>query len=339
MPTDRLKRREFVTLVGGVVAGWPLTARSQVSKRYYIAIVHPSAPISDIGETGDNPYYPALFKELRRLGYVEGENLIVARYSGEGREERFPELCRNVVGTRPDAIVTAASRLVRSFKAATDTVPVVASMADPVPYGIVASLARPGGNITGVSVEAGLEIWGKRLQVLREIIPTVLKVGFLGSRQIWQLPQVNAIRETAAQLAIALVGPPVESPMQEGEYRRVVSAMVQEHVDGVIVSDQLENVTYRRSIVALANDAQLPMVFPYREQFQSGGLVAYGPSLKSVYHRLAGYIDGVLQGTQPSEMPIYLESRFELLINLKTAKVLGLAVPPTLLARADEIIE
>jgi|SRR5262245_23111402 len=93
MPTDRLKRREFVTLVGGVVAGWPLTARSQVSKRYHIAIVHPSAPISDIGETGDNPYYPALFKELRRLGYVEGVNLIVARYSGEGREERFPELC------------------------------------------------------------------------------------------------------------------------------------------------------------------------------------------------------------------------------------------------------
>jgi putative ABC transport system substrate-binding protein len=335
-----MKRREFMRLVGGVAAGWPLAARSQQAvKTYHIAVVHPSAPISDISETGDNPYYAALFKELRRLGYVEGRNLIVARYSGEGREEHFPELCRNVVGERPDAIVTSASRLVRSFKAATETIPVVASMADPVPFGIVASIARPGGNITGVSVEAGLEIWGKRLQVLREVVPIAAKVGFLGSRQIWQLPQVNALQETAAQLGIALLGPPVESPMQEGEYRRVVSAMVQEHVDGAIVSDQLENVTYRRLIVELADDARLPMVVPYREQFESGGLIAYGPSLANIYRRLAGYVDRILKGAQAGEMPIYLASKFELLINLKTAKVLGLAVPPTLLARADDVIE
>jgi len=112
-----------------------------------------------MNETGDHPYYPALFQELRRLGYVEGKNLVVARYSGEGQEDRYPELCRDVVGTKPDVIVTSASRLVLSFKAATHTIPVVASMADPVPFGIVTSLARPGGNITGVSVEAGLEIW------------------------------------------------------------------------------------------------------------------------------------------------------------------------------------
>ncbi|MBV8923400.1 ABC transporter substrate-binding protein, partial [Bradyrhizobium sp.] len=260
-----MKRREFMALIGGAVTGWPLTARSQQTpKTYYIAIVHPSAPVYDMNETGDNPYYSALFKQLRRLGYVEGQNLIVARYSGDGREERFPELCGNVVSTRPDAIVTAASRLVLSFKAATHTIPVIASMADPVPYGIVVSLARPGGNITGVSVEAGLEIWGKRLQVLREAIPTASRVGFLGSRQIWQLPQINAMQENAAQLGIAVLGPPIESPMQEEEYRRVVSTMVHGHVDGVIVSDQLENVTYRRLIVELADNARLPMVFPYR---------------------------------------------------------------------------
>jgi putative ABC transport system substrate-binding protein len=153
-----VKRRAFITLLGGAAA-WPLAARAQQSNTHRIAIVHPSVPVSEMNESGDHPYYPALFKELRQLGYVEGKNLVVARYSGEGREERFPELCREVVGTKPDVIVTSASRLVLSFKAATHTIPVVASMADPVPFGIVTSIARPGGNITGVSVEAGLEIW------------------------------------------------------------------------------------------------------------------------------------------------------------------------------------
>ena len=137
------------------------------------------------------------------------------RSSGEGREEHFPELCQEVVRTKPDVIVTAASRLVLVFKAATDTVPIVASMADPVPFGIVANIARPGGNITGVSVEAGSDIWGKRLQVLREVVPTASKVGFLGSRQIWSLPQVDALRKAAQQLGISLLGPPIESPIHD----------------------------------------------------------------------------------------------------------------------------
>src|SRR5215475_1352471 len=136
-----MRRREFVALVSGAAA-WPLVARAQQSaKTHRIAIVHPSVPVSEMNESGDHPYYPALFKELRQLGYVEGKNLVVARYSGEGHEDRFPELCRDVVGTKPDVIVTSASRLVLGFKAATHTIPIVASMADPVPFGIVTSLA------------------------------------------------------------------------------------------------------------------------------------------------------------------------------------------------------
>ena len=333
-----MKRREFISLLGGATA-WPLAARAQqATKTHRIAIVHPSIPVSEMNESGDHPYYPALFKELRRLGYVEGKNLVVARYSGEGREERFPELCRDVVGTKPDVIVTSASRLVLSFKAATHTIPIVAAMADPVPFGIVTSIARPGGNITGVSVEAGLEIWGKRLQVLREATPTASKVGFLGSRQIWDQPQAAATREAAAQVGITLLGPPLES-LQEGEYQRVIGAMSRERVDGIIVSDQLENVTYGRLIVNLADNARLPAVFPYREQFEVGALMAYGPSLADVFRRLAGYVDQILKGALPGELPIYLASRFELLINLPTAKALGLSIPPSLLVRADEVIE
>jgi putative ABC transport system substrate-binding protein len=334
-----VKRRAFIAALGGAAA-WPLVARAQEpTKPYRVAIVHPSASVSEMSEKGDSPYFPALFGELRQLGYIEGVNLIVERYSGEGREERYAEISRLVVGTKPDLIITAASRLVLSFKAATETIPIVASMADPVPYGIVASLARPGGNITGVSVEAGLEIWGKRLEVLREAVPTTSRVGFLGSRQIWELAQTNALREETKHLNISLFGPPLESPIQEGEYRRVLSEMAQEQLDGVVVSDQLEHVTYRRLIVELANNARLPTVFPYRDQFDVGGLMAYGPSLADLYRPLASYIDRILRGAKPGELPIYLASKFELLVNLKIAKALGLTIPPSLLARADEVIE
>src|SRR6516162_4581655 len=215
-----MRRRDFIKGIT-VSTTWPIAAHAQqIAKTHRIALVHPSAPIADMSESGGNPNYPALFKELRRLGYIEGVNLVITRYSGEGQEERFPELCREVVRTKPDVIVTASTRLVLSFKAATDTIPVAAAMGDPVPVGIVSNIARPEGNITGVSSMAGPEIWGKRLQVLREAVPTASKVGFLGSRQLWSLPSTDVLRKAAQQLGISLLGPPIESPIQGEEYRR-----------------------------------------------------------------------------------------------------------------------
>jgi putative ABC transport system substrate-binding protein len=335
-----MKRREFIALIGGAATGWPLIARAQqTAKTHRIALVHPSASIADMSESGGNPNYAALFKELRRLGYIEGVNLVITRYSGEGQEERYPELCREVVRTKPDVIVTASSRLVLSFKAATDTIPVVAAMGDPVPVGIVANIARPERNITGVSSMAGPEIWGKRLQVLREAVPTASKVGFLGSRQLWSLPSTDVLRKAAQQSGISLLGPPIESPIQGEEYRRAFAAMTQEHVDAVIIGDQTENITYRQLIVDLVRDAKLPAIFPFREYFEVGALMAYGPSTSDIYRRLAGYIDQILKGAHPGDLPIYLQSRFDLLVNLATAKALGLTIPPSLLVRADEVIE
>ena len=207
-----MRRREFITLVGGAAA-WPLAAHAQqAAKTHRIALVHPSVSIADMSESGGNSNYAALFKELRRLGYIEGVNLVVTRYSGEGREEHFPALCQEVVRTNPDVIVTATARLVLAFKAATDTIPVVAIMGDPVPVGIATNVSRPGGNITGVSVDAGLDIWAKRLQILRETVPTAAKVGLLGSRQWWSQPNTDALRKGAQQLGISLLGPPMESP-------------------------------------------------------------------------------------------------------------------------------
>jgi putative tryptophan/tyrosine transport system substrate-binding protein len=307
-----MKRREFITLVSSA-ATWPLAARAQqVTKTYHIALVRPSLPVAEMTETSEaSPFYPEVFKELRRLGYVEGVNLVVSRYSGEGREERYPELCREVVRANPDVIVTASSRLVLGFKVATATIPVVAVMADPVVFGIVTSIAHPGGNITGVSVEAGTDIWGKRLQVLREAVPTASMVGFLGSRQDWNLPKVDALRETARQLGITLLGPPLESPIQDEEYRRVLGSMTQEHVDGVIIGDQAEHFPNRQLIVDLVRAAQLPTIFPYREYFKIGALMVYGPPVSDLYRRLAVYIDQILKGARPGDLPIYLASKFD----------------------------
>jgi putative tryptophan/tyrosine transport system substrate-binding protein len=335
-----MRRRDFITLLGSAALACPLVARAQQSAKVHrIAIVHPSAPVADMSETGDNPPYAALFKELRRLGYVEGQNLVVERYSAEGRRERFTELAREAARAQPDLIFAPGHDVVWALQAATDTIPVVASMGDPVADGIVASLARPGGNITGTGTTAGLEIWGKRLQILREVVPMASRVGFLASRRVWHRAQGDAMREAARHLGISLLGPPLESPIQQAEYRRVLETIVQEHADGLIVYDQPENMTHRRLIVDLSEKARLPTVYPFRDFFEIGGLMVYGSDIAGVFRRLAGYIDQILKGTKPGEIPIYLESKFQLLVNLKVAKTLGLTIPTSLLVRADEVIE
>jgi putative tryptophan/tyrosine transport system substrate-binding protein len=334
------RRREFIVALGGAAVAWPLAARAQQTEKVHrIAVVHPSVAVAAMRESGDDPRYSALFKELRRLGYVEGKNLVVERYSAGGRPERYNELAYDVVRAKPDLIVASSNTLVLSLQAQTDTIPIVGIMADPVAFGNARSLARPGGNFTGISVEAGLEIWGKRLQILREIVPTAARVGWLDSRVAWNLPAASAVQEAAGKAGISLLGPPLESPIQPAEYRRVLGAMADEHLDGLIVSDGPHNLTHWRLIVDLAEKARLPTVYPYREFFDIGGLVAYGSDIVGSYRRMAGYIDEILRGAKPGEIPIYLESKFELLVNQKAAKALGITIPTSLLARADEVIE
>jgi putative ABC transport system substrate-binding protein len=181
-----MKRREFlITLV--LSATMSCAHAQQPGKLYHIAIVHLSAPAAEMTETG-SPRFSALFKELRRLGYVEGQNVVVERYSGAGQTEHYSELANEVVRHKPDLILTITSRMVLNFRAATTAIPIVGLMADPVAFGIVESLAHPGGNITGISTDAGPEIWSKRLDLLREAAPRTSRVGFLASRFVWESP-------------------------------------------------------------------------------------------------------------------------------------------------------
>src|ERR1700736_6013353 len=195
-----MRRREFMTLVGGV-AVWPLAARAQ----HRIAIFHPAIPTTLLTETGGGSAWRAFFSELRRLDYVEGENLIIERYSAEGHHERYANLAREIVTSSPDLIVTGTNPVVIAFKAATSTLPIVAFMLDPLKGGLVANLAKPGGNLTGITLDAGIEIWGKRLEILKEAVPSTAKAAFLGMRDGWEGSFGQFLRDTGGRLGISLI--------------------------------------------------------------------------------------------------------------------------------------
>jgi putative ABC transport system substrate-binding protein len=333
-----MRRREFVT--GLLLAATIGRAQAQQPPKVYrIAVVHASFPITDISESANDPIYRAFFQELRRLGYIEGQNLMVERYSGEGRFERYPELARDVARTTPDLIFTSGNEMVLNFKAATATIPIVCVTADPVAYGFVKSLARPGGNITGISTDAGLEIWGKRIEILQEAIPKLSKAGFLVSRAQWDGPIATAVRKATERFGISLTGPPLEGDLGEAEYRRVFAAMAEQRVDALIVHPQPEHVPHRGLIVALAESTRLPTMYPRRVEVDLGGLMAYAYDIVDLFRRAAGYVDEVLKGARPGDIPIYQAAHFQLVINVRAAKAIGLTIPPSLLLRADEVIE
>jgi ABC-type uncharacterized transport system substrate-binding protein len=213
-------------------------------------MVSPAAKIGDMGVNGARPYR-IFFEELSRLGYFEGQNLVVERYSGEGRTEHYADLARDVVNTHPDLIYSETTRLALNFKAATTMIPIVTATADPIAAGLVSSVARPGGNITGVSVDAGVDVLGKRLALLLEATSKLSNVRFLVSQRNWEGFFGAAAREASGRLGISLAGEPMSS-FNEKEYQRVFNAMEHERVDGILVSDESEQFTYRRLLVELA---------------------------------------------------------------------------------------
>jgi putative ABC transport system substrate-binding protein len=341
MPSTELvaymQRRDFIGLIGGAAA-WPLTARAQQSARVYrIAIAHPSNPTSELSEAGGLPWYRAFFEELRRLGYVEGRNLAVARYSAEGRTEHYAELAREVVRTKPDVVLTIGARMVLSFKAASSTIPVVGVAAEPVASGVAASLVRPGGTFTGASPGSGPEYYAKLLELLKEAIPTVSIVGIIAPRTMGG--QVGlAMQDAALRLGIQLIPGLLES-YEDDNYRNLFAAMAQRQVDAILISDEAENFTHRRLILELAEKNRLPTMSLYIEIVEIGGLIAYSPELKAQFRYLAFCVDKILRGENPGEIPIYQSAKFLLAINLKTAKALGLVLPASMVARADLVIE
>ena len=332
-----MHRRDFITLLGGAAAAWPLAARAQQpAKMKRIAFAAPAVKVADMGS---DPSSATFFEEIKRLGYVEGTNLIVDRYSAEGKIDRYGDLAREVVGTHPDLIYTTGSPMTLQLKAATSTIPIVALTGDPIRQGIVSSIARPGGNITGVSVDAGFEIWAKRPELLAQAVPKLVNVVFVGRQVTWENPGGRGMREGAQKLGISLVLAPLGSTINEAEYRRIFSSLQRDQVDGIIISEDGENYAHRFLLVELLQQIGVPAIYTFRDQAEAGGLMSYSWDIKGTVRRYARQVVEIFNGGNPRDMPYVQEARFELVINLKTARALRLEIPDGLVASANAVIE
>jgi putative tryptophan/tyrosine transport system substrate-binding protein len=339
MHLDQLNRRGFIALLGGMAAAWSVVAHAQQPHRMKrVAMINPSTKPADMRIAGD-PIYTTIFEEMKRLGYVEGTNLFVDRYSAEGRFDRFPEIAREVVATQPDVISVISTRMTLALQSVTRTIPIVAWMTDPVAAGIASSLARPGGNVTGVSVDAGVEIAAKDIELLSEAVGKLSNVRLLATPATWDIPNSKAMREAAEKMSIPFRLEPLQSPIDEAEYRRAFDAMQRDHVDGVVISNEPEHLTNSRLLGQLAQEYRVPAICAYSSVAEAGALMSYAFDLKAGARRVAAQIVEILNGGKPAEMPFFQETHWELVINLKAAKELGLKIPVGLVVRADRVIE
>jgi putative tryptophan/tyrosine transport system substrate-binding protein len=274
---------------------------------------------------------------LRERGWIEGKNLLV-EYRYTQPTDRYPALAAELTALSPDLVVAAGPQAAVALKSATATIPIVfVAVFDPVELGLVQSLSRPGGNMTGLATYAPGDWTAKRIEIFRELIPGASKIALLVNpvNPIHRLMLAEEIPRTARNLGVAL--PVVEATTAEELDIAFASAAAQ-HADAIMVfADPLTNFQAPR-VVALAAEHHLPAIYLFR-QFANGGLIVYGPDLADLFHRAGGYVDKILKGTKPSDLPVEQPTKFELVINMKTAKALGLTVPPSLLVRADEVIE
>jgi putative ABC transport system substrate-binding protein len=284
------------------------------------------------------PHFKVWLNSLRDHGWIEGKNLIIDFRSAEGPAERLPLLAAELVALKPDLLVGSSPQVALALKSATATIPIVfVAVFDPVALGLVQSLSRPGGNVTGLATYAPGDWIAKRIEILRELVPGASKFALLvnPSSPMHRLVLANEASSTTRALGVAL--PIVEATTANELDTAFVSAAAQ-HADAMIVfGDNLTNQEAPR-VTALAANHRLPAIYLFR-QFAPGGLIVYGPDLPDLFRRAGGYVDKILKGTKPSDLPVEQPTKFELVINMKTAKALGLSVPPSLLVRADEVIE
>jgi putative tryptophan/tyrosine transport system substrate-binding protein len=333
-----MRRREFIAGAVLIVAGASRAAAQPAGASQRLAIFSPSEPSALMHEKSDNRYYRALFAELRRLGHVEGQNLTIEKYGIEQNSTGPVALAAEVIRSNPDVVYIVGPGA-RIFIIADAKFPIVALTGDPIAQGIAQSLARPGGNITGVSVDTGPSIHGKRIALLHEMFPAMSKLAFLTLRVGWDGVQGPAVRAAAATAGISVMPLLLEFPASEADYRSAVAQASRDGADAVMIGDTPDVMRNRALIPQLIGAAKLPAIYPFFELVEADGLMAYSFDLVELNQRVANDIDAILRGANPTEIPFYQATKFELSINLKTAKTLGLNVPATLLASADKVIE
>lgn len=331
-----MHRREFIALVGGMAASWPLaTSAQQPAPKKRLAVIGFSK-VEDL-RIGRNKNATVFFEELARLGFVEGENLIVERY--QFRPDGLADLAREVVDSRPDVIVCYGSPMTSRLKAFTSTIPIVTYTGDPVRFGLIASLARPGGNITGVSADPGVEIWGKRLEFLSRSVPKLTNLLFLSTQAGWLGAGGQAVQEAAQRLGISIVRAVVTSPYDAAEYKRVLSSIQRDRLDAGMISDEFEHFNHRFLLVEMLRQMRLPAIYNSRDQVEAGGLMAYVIDIDAAVRMQVALLAQLLRGANPADIPYFQMDRYELVINMRAAKELGLTLPEGLVAGASTVIE
>jgi putative ABC transport system substrate-binding protein len=298
-----------------------------------LAFVHSGIPADKLTES-DGPFWvQKVYRRLRELGDVEGQNLVVERFSANGRSERFASLATEVVGRKPDVIVVNFNDLAKKFTIATSTIPLVVITGDPIAAGLITNLARPGGNLTGVSINAGVEIYGKRLQIIKEAKPKSRKVAALFSGA---LSGMSDYEEAAGRLGIELIAKQL-SDVSDAQLSQTFAEITAQQFDAVIVDEGGSFLAKRALMAALANEHHLLVLYPYRDYIEEGGPIAYAPDLGELAQRMANDVHQIFNGSKVGDLPFYLPNKFQLIINARAARSLDLS--PEFLASADEVIE
>jgi putative ABC transport system substrate-binding protein len=326
-----MRRREFITLLGGAAAAWPLAARAQQpAKLPTIGFIGPLA------SSAMSQWTAAFVQRMRELGWIEGRTVAIEYRWGEGRSERFPEIAAELVRLKVSVIVTGGTAAVIAAKQATSAIPIVfGSVADPVGTGLVASLARPGGNVTGLSNQSA-DLPGKRFELLREVVPGLRRLAIMANVS----NPSNVLEMSEAQAAARTLGLDVIK-LEIRRVEDIVPALESLKGDAdtlYVVTDALVN-TNRHRINTWALGARLPTMFAEKGYVEAGGLMSYGPNFPDLYRRAADYADKILRGAKPADLPVEQPTKFELVVNLQTAKALGLTIPEAFLLRADQVIE
>jgi putative ABC transport system substrate-binding protein len=325
-----MRRRDFITVVAGAAAGWPFAARAQQKATPVIGYLGVGAP----GTSASN--VAALRQGLSETGYVEGQNLTIEYRWAEGRYDRLPAFAADLVGRKVNVIVAGAPPAAHAAKNATSTIPIVFTSGDAVGDGLAASLARPGGNLTGVSFLT-VDLHPKRFELLSELVPQARVIALLVNPNVPATERVTpAVQEAARPNGVQLL---ILKASTESEIDAAFAALVQRQA-GALVSSSNPFFYYRREqIVALAARHAVPAIYEVREYATAGGLISYGPSFRAAFRQVGIYTGKILKGANPADLPVVQPTTFELVVNLKTAKALGLTIPPSILSRADEVIE
>jgi ABC-type uncharacterized transport system substrate-binding protein len=322
-----ISRGVLVVALVLALLGAPRAADAQPPERTVrVGFLVPASPSDDV---------EGFLGGMRDLGYVEGRNLVVEYRAAGGKSERLDDLVAELIRLKVDVIVTGGTPAALAAKRARTVIPVViGAMGDPVESGVVASLARPGGNITGLSLQTSEGFAGKYLELLREAVPKVSRVAILG-RPSARSP-VQAMEQAARSLDVRVQLIEVDQP---GQLEGAFAAMTAQNVGALVVTPSPFNVTHRDRIVSLAAKHRLPAMYGLTAFVDAGGLMAYGASLRDLFRRAATYVDKILKGAKPADLPVEQATKFDLVINLKTARALGLIIPPSLLGRADRVID